>query len=186
MGTPRVSANGWVALLRGINVGGRNTVPMAGLRALVEDAGGDAVSTYIQSGNLIFTHASRDRAALAVTLAAAVEEGYGVKSTVVLRSFAEIAAIARAEPFGPDNSQTHVAFLEREPDPKAVRALAELDVAPDEIVVTGSEAYLHYPNGVSGSKLTPALLERRLGVPGTASNWRTVTQLATMASAAGL
>lgn len=186
MGTPRLSVSGWVALLRGINVGGKNTVPMVELRRVFEEAGAGAVASYIQSGNVVFTHALGDRAALRAQLEQAVRTEFGVASTVVLRTFAELAEIARASPFGPDNSNTHVSFLERAPEPDVVLALAELDVAPDEIAVVGSEAFLYCPNGVSGSRLTGALLERRLGVAGTVRNWRTVIRLAAMASPAAL
>jgi uncharacterized protein (DUF1697 family) len=186
MGTPRVSAHGWVALLRGINVGGKNIVPMADLRRVVEDAGAADVATYIQSGNVVFTHASADRATLAKQLEEVIHSAFGVSSTVVLRTFAELARVARAEPFGPDNSNTHVTFLEPKPTAAAVRSLADLEIAPDRIEVVGSEAFLHYPNGVSGSRLTGPLLERRLGVAGTARNWRTITRLADMASSASL
>jgi uncharacterized protein (DUF1697 family) len=181
-----VSAHGWVALLRGINVGGKNSVPMAGLRGVFEEAGAAGTATYIQSGNVVFTHASADRAALAKQLEDAVRETFGVTSTIVLRTFADLAKVAHAEPFGRDNSSTHVTFLERKPTAAAVKSLADLDIAPDEVKVVGSDAFLNYPNGVSGSRLTGALLERRLGVPGTARNWRTVTRLAAMASATSL
>jgi uncharacterized protein (DUF1697 family) len=185
VGTPRVSApHGWVALLRGINVGGRNMVPMAGLRTVFEDAGAAEVTSYIQSGNLVFAHALSDRAALAAQLEQALRDTFGVRSTVVLRRFVEIARVARATPFGADNSQTHVVFLERKPKPEAVRNSATLEIAPDEVKVVGSEAFLHYRHGVSGSRLTGAVLERRLGVSGTARNWRTVTRLAELADQA--
>jgi uncharacterized protein (DUF1697 family) len=181
-----VSETGWVALLRGINVGGKNIVPMADLRRVVEEAGGTDVASYIQSGNLVFRHATADRAALAAHLQDAVRETFGVTSTIVLRTFPELAEVASEEPFGPDNAHTHVSFLEREPDTQALAGLAELDIAPDRIEVIGSNAFLHYPNGVSGSRLTGPILERRLGVPGTVRNWRTVTQLTAMAAAASL
>lgn len=186
MGTPRLSEHGWVALLRGINVGGKNIIPMADLRRVMEDTGATDVATYIQSGNVVFTHASADRATLGKQLEDDIRGAFGVSSTVVLRTFAELAKVARAEPFGPDNSNTHVTFLERKPAATAVRGLADLEIAPDRIEVVGNEAFLHYPNGVSGSRLTGPLLERRLGVAGTARNWRTVTRLADMASAASL
>jgi uncharacterized protein (DUF1697 family) len=186
VGTPRVSAHGWVALLRGINVGGKNSVPMAQLRNAFEEAGAADVATYIQSGNVVLTHASSDRAALAKQLEDAVRDTFGVSSTIVLRTFAELTKVARAKPFGPDNSNTHVTFLERKPTAAAIKSLADLEISPDEVKVVGSDAFLRYPNGVSGSRLTGPLLERRLGVAGTARNWRTVTRLAAMASAASL
>ena len=177
-----MSEHGWVALLRGINLGGRNRVPMAELRALVADAGAAAVTTYIQSGNVVFVHARRDRAALANELERAIGETFGVSSRVVLRSFAEIAKVARAKPFGSDNSQTYVTFLEQKPTAAALRSLAGLEIAPDRVEVIGSDAFLHFPNGVTGSRLSGALIERRLGVAGTARNWRTVTRLAELAA----
>jgi uncharacterized protein (DUF1697 family) len=176
-----VRETGWVALLRGINVGGRNPVPMVRLRQLFEANRSQAVSTYIQSGNVVFTHELSDRAALVRLLEAAMSESFGVSSTVVLRTFGELAEVARSQPFGPDNSKTLVTFLATKPAPEAVLSLASLDVAPDRVEVAGSDVFLHYPNGVSGARLTGGLLERTLGVPGTGRNWRTVTRLAELA-----
>jgi uncharacterized protein (DUF1697 family) len=179
-----VSGTGWVALLRGINVGGRNSVPRAELRRLFEASGSQGVSTYIQSGNVVFTHEISDRPALAQLLEAALREAFDVSPTVVLRTFGEIAEVARAQPFGPDNSKTVVTFLATKPAPEAVRIFASVDVAPDRVEVAGNDVFVHYPNGVSGARLTGALLERSLGVPGTGRNWRTVTRLAELAEEA--
>ena len=173
--------DGWVALLRGINVGGRNTVPMAELRTLFERMGCGSVSSYIQSGNVLFTNEAADRDALSRQLELAVAETFGVSSPVVLRTIAELARVAGSHPFGADTSKTHVAFLGREPGD--AQALDGLDVAPDRFELVGSEVFLRYPNGVHGSRLTGALLERRLGVVATLRNWRTVTRLAELADA---
>lgn len=181
-----MSAHGWIALLRGVNVGGKNSVPMARLRVVLEDVGATDVATYIQSGNVVLRHTSADRAALGQQLEAAIHEAFGVSSMVVLRTFAELAKVARAQPFGRDNSNIHVTFLERKPTAAAVKSLADLEIAPDQVRVVGSDVFLHYPKGVSGSRLTGPLLERRLGVAGTARNWRTVTRLAAMAESASL
>ena len=163
----------WVALLRGINVGGRNIVPMAELRRLFEECGYTEVSSYIASGNVLFTAAEPDHAALEQAVAAT----FGVSSPIVLRTSEELVHIVASHPFGPDTSQTHVAFLGGAPVP-----LDPLDVAPDRFEVVGRDVYLQYPNGVHGSKLTGALLERRLGVTATIRNWRTVTRLAELAA----
>jgi len=171
---------GWVALLRGINVGGRNRVPMAELRRLFEETGCGSVSSYIQSGNVLFMHESTGRDALAGRLERAVQETFGVSCPVVLRTAAELGRIACSHPFGADTSRIHVAFLDRQPDDPA--ALASLDAAPDRFELVGSEVYLLYPNGVHGSRLTGALLERRLGARATLRNWRTVTSLAELAA----
>lgn len=177
--------NGWVALLRGINLGPRNRVAMADLRRTFEAAGCTSVQTYIQSGNVVFRHAGSDREALAAGLERAVKKELNVSAAIVLRTFAELAKVARAHPFGQDNSHTVVTFLAEKPSPAAVRSLAKLEIGEDRYRVVGQDAFLHYPNGFQGARLTGALLERRLGVPGTARNWRTVLKLAELAESAG-
>lgn len=172
---------GWVALLRAINLGARNKVPMAELRALFETNGCESVRSYIQSGNVLFRSASSDRTALARRFEGAVEEAFGVSTSVVLRTFDEIARVVATHPFGRDPSKTQVAFLTQRPAPDKVRSLKRLDISPDRIEVAGSDVFLHYPGGVRGARLTGARLERHLGVPATIRNWRTVTRLAELA-----
>jgi uncharacterized protein (DUF1697 family) len=180
-----MAEHGWVALLRGINVGGKNKVPMAELRRLFEQNGCHSVTSHIQSGNVLFTNESSDRVALARRLEQAVEETFGVSNPIVLRAFAELGRVAGSHPFGTDTSQTYVAFLEKKPRPENVRKLASLDIAPDRYKVVGSDAYVHYPNGVTGARLGGAMLERTLGVAATLRNWRTVTRLAELADSLG-
>jgi uncharacterized protein (DUF1697 family) len=175
-----VAEQGWVALLRGINLGARNKVPMAELRRLLEEGGYGDVRTYIQSGNVLFTAKASDRGALARRLERTVEDAFGVASRVVLRTWEEIGRVAGSHPFGDDSSKTQVAFLAKKPRAADVRKLEELEIAPDRFEVAGSDVYLHYPNGVQGARLSGALLERQLGVPATVRNWRTVTRLAEM------
>jgi uncharacterized protein (DUF1697 family) len=172
--------HGWVALLRAINVGGRNAVPMARLRPLFEENGCRDVRTYIQSGNVVFTSSLSKRATLGERLEQAVETTFGVAAAVVLRTFDEIGAVVRSHPFGPDTSNTFVCFLTAAPGAAEVRKLAALDFGDDRFEVFGSDVYLQYPNGVRGGRLTGSRLERQLGVPGTARNWRTVARLAEM------
>ena len=174
----------WVALLRAVNLGGRNRVPMEELRRVVEAAGSTDVRTYIASGNVVFRHESADRSTLAQTLEARVETAFGVKSSVILRTGSELRNVASAEPFGAGTPPSHVTFLAADPDPARLRRLEELDVAPDQFRVTGPDVFLHYPNGVQGSKLTNALVERVLGVAATNRTARTVARLAEMAAEA--
>ena len=173
---------GWVALLRAVNLGPRNKVPMAELRSLLEPSGLGNVRTYIQSGNVLFTSSERDRDALALQIEEEIARSFDVATTAILRTFAELAAVATAYPFGPDTSRTHVAFLASEPDRDGLTRLAEFDAGADRVAVKGSQAYLDYPNGVQGSRLSAGRLERLLGVPGTVRNWRTVTKLAELAA----
>lgn len=177
-------AQAWVAFLRGINLGSRNRVPMPALRTVFEEAGCGSVSTYIQSGNVVFTKRASDRDRLARTLQQAVADRFDVPAAVVLRTSEELAKIVRAHPFGDDTSHTMVAFLAEAPARAAVRGLANVDVAPDRFKVVGSDVFLHYPKGVQGARLTHASLERRLDVIGTTRNWNTVTRLAELAAQA--
>ena len=167
----------WIALLRAVNLVKRNRVPMAGLREVFERAGGEDVRTYIQSGNVVFAHEHPDRAALE----AAIIDAFGVETVVVLRTATQMQKLAASHPFGDDTSNSLVAFLLEKPSPAAVRRLAGSDGGTDEFKVIGSDVALHYPNGYAGATLTPAKIEKLLGVPGTARNWRTVTKLAELA-----
>jgi uncharacterized protein (DUF1697 family) len=172
----------WVALLRGINLGSRNRVPMPALRTVFEDAGCDSVSTFIQSGNVLFTKRAGDRNGLARKLERAIADAFDVPTAVVLRTAGEIAKVARSRPFGADNSHTLVAFLANAPPRAAVRRLQQLDVTPDRFKIVGSDVFLHYPNGVQGARLSAAALERHLDVVGTTRSWKTVTRLAELAA----
>jgi uncharacterized protein (DUF1697 family) len=171
-------ASVWIALLRAVNLGSRNKVPMAGLRDLFEEAGGEDVRTYIQSGNVVFRRTKPDREALE----AAIAKEFGVKTVIVLRSARQIKKLAGSHPFGKDTSNSHVAFLREKPGRVALRKLAEVDAGTDRIEVIGSDVALHYPNGFQGATLTAAKLEKLLGVQGTARNWRTVAKLAELAT----
>jgi uncharacterized protein (DUF1697 family) len=165
---------GWVALLRGVNVGGRSTVPMAGLRGVFEEAGYESVRTYINSGNVLFEGAKPD----AAKLEQAVAQTFGVNATVVLRTFAELREVAGSHPFGDDTSHTFVAFLAEKPARDAGRSLAEVDAGDDLYELRGRELFLQYPNGLRNAKLGAGVFERRLGVRATVRNWNTVTKLA--------
>ena len=122
-------ADRWVALLRGINLGPRNRVAMADLRATLARAGCADVGTYIQSGNVVFSSRSRDRARLARKLERAIADDLQVETRVVLRTGQELGELVASHPFGADTSQTHVAFLAEKPAAAAIRALEAEDVA---------------------------------------------------------
>ena len=164
----------YVGLLRGINVGGKNKVPMAALRAVFESLGHTDVSTFIQSGNVLFTAAGK---VTPTSVEAAIGKQFGIDLTVVLRTPRELEKVLGANPFAVvDHSQLHVGFLARKP---SAAELAKLDAErfrPEEFAVRGCELYLHLPNGMGRAKL-PAYLDRRLGIPTTVRNWNTVTKL---------
>jgi uncharacterized protein (DUF1697 family) len=165
----------YAALLRAVNLGARNRVAMADLRALIEGLGAKDVRTYVQSGNAVFRHAS-GAAKLEVDLERAIERELGLKITVVVRSAAQLAKVVQASPFEP--AGLYLSFLASAPKRAAVRELVEADHGPDRIAVKGKEVYLHLPGGYGRSRLNNAFLERKLGVRATLRNWRTVTALA--------
>jgi uncharacterized protein (DUF1697 family) len=182
----RASVDGtetFVALLRGINVGGKNKLPMADLVAMFGEAGCRDVRTYIQSGNVIFRVAPARAARIPSTIAAAIEAQLGLRTPVVLRTASELRAIAHGNPFvqaGADPDSLHVVFLADAPDRARVEALDPHRSSPDELDVRGREIFLRLPNGVARSKLTNAYFDTRLATTTTMRNWRTVQKLAEM------
>jgi uncharacterized protein (DUF1697 family) len=169
----------YVALLRGINVGGRNRVGMAELRPVLEKRGLEEVTTYIQSGNVVF-RATAGAKTLGRRIEDAVEEAFGLRPAVILRTPVELAAVASSCPFA-DTSGVHVVFLESTPDPAAAAAL-DLDRSPpDTCALLERELYFHLPHGAGRTKLTLDYVERVLGVRGTQRNWKTVLKLLELA-----
>jgi uncharacterized protein (DUF1697 family) len=162
-----------VALLRGVNVGGRSKVSMQELRRLFEAIGYTGVVTYIQSGNVVFDAARAPASPAAIEKR--IAEVFGFDVAVVLRTPKELAAVIERCPYR-DPAKVHVMFFNRAP---AKAALAKVDATafgPDEFVVGRKELYLHLPNGVGQSKL-PAALVRQVPPEATLRNWRTVTKL---------
>lgn len=183
-----------VALLRGINVGGNNKVPMAELRQVVSALGHSEVSTYIQSGNVIFTPGRGDAPELARELEAAIEENFGVRSPVVVVSRDELAEVIKLNPYPgePNPKFVHGVFLPAEPDETGRQWVAETAVRAahgtrDEATLVGRVLYVHTPDGFGTSELAKELLaKKQRGNPltaGTARNWSTVTKLLALCGA---
>jgi uncharacterized protein (DUF1697 family) len=168
----------FVALLRGVNVGGK-TLPMAGLRTSLGELGLEAVVTYLQSGNVVFD-SDREADTLRTAIERRIAEDFGVAATVIMRTPAELELAAKRRPFGAAEQRLtglHVVFLDARP---AAGAAARLDPdrsPPDRFRLVGREVYLHLPNGAGRSKLTLDYIERCLGVYGTARNRRTLLEL---------
>ena len=176
----------FVALLRGINLGGKNSLAMTELAAMFESLGCKAVRTYIQSGNVVFEASETLARRVPQGIARAIVEEAGLNVPVVMRSAAEFASAARKHPFlrsGVDPKQLHVAFLAETPSPARVAMLDAKRSPPDEFVVRGREIYLRLPNGVAKSKLTNAYFDAKLGTVSTLRNLATVTTLVEMCEA---
>ena len=172
----------YVALLRGINVGGRAKVRMQDLRELFVSLGHGDARTYIQTGNVIFT-SSAAPARLAADIERRIADDLGLTVTVLLRTKEELAEVVAASPFAGrelDSSRVAVTFLADSPDQDRVDQLDPAAFAPEEFVVSGREVYVHCPDGFGRSKLPN--FERKLGVAATARNWKVVTALLDLAS----
>jgi uncharacterized protein (DUF1697 family) len=175
----------YVAMLRGINLGSHNRVAMPALRELFEEMGFDDVSTYVQSGNVVFTAGGKkDASKLAADIERRIKKDLGLDVTVVVRSAAELKKVVGANPFvaaGKDPGSLHVSFLTGAPPAAKARELTAEDWPPDEVKIKQREVFLHCPKGYGRSKLQNALLEKRLGTRATTRNWKTVTKLAELA-----
>jgi uncharacterized protein (DUF1697 family) len=187
-----------VALLRGINVGGRNKVPMADLREVVTSLGHTGVSTYIQSGNVLFSTAEDDTAKLAAALESAISDRFGIWSSVVVLSRDELARVLAANPYPdePNPRMVHVVFLNGSPPQDlldritAAESAAAAKGSRDTVQSAGPAAgqpqalFLHTPDGFGTSELAQNVFKiiappkkSQPGLAATARNWATATKL---------
>jgi len=171
----------YIALLRGINVGGNKRIKMDELRRSFEALGFNQVATYIQSGNVVFKTGKVSPAALAGRIEERIESDFGHSVSVILRTAEEIKLTISNNPFvnerGVDQEKLHVTFLSGVPMPSNLKKLETLTTAPDRSHCRGKELYLYLPNGASESSLMKRPLDRVLSVITTTRNWRTVNQL---------
>jgi uncharacterized protein (DUF1697 family) len=175
----------YVALLRGVNVGGKNRLPMKGLAAMFAEAGCTDVVTYIQSGNVVFRATEACAARLPAAISKAVADRLGFRAPVVMRTAGELRAVARGNPFlrggtSAEAESLQVMFLANRPSSAGVAALDPERSPPDEFQVKGREIYLRCPNGVGRSRLTNEYFDSKLATTSTMRNWRTVLKLVEM------
>ncbi len=175
-----------IALLRAVNVVGRNMIRMEQLRSLCESCGFQSPRTYLQSGNVVFTSREPRLSPISKRLEDAIEHELGFRPAVVTRTPADLKAVVAANPFasrsGINPSKLLVTFLDKDPGQPARDKIMAINVGPEEIAAAGRELYIYYPCGVGTSKLTTALIERTLqGTRGTARNWNTVNALIDLA-----
>lgn len=172
-----------VAFLRGINVGGKNMLPMKELVPMLEDAGCADVRTYIQSGNAVFCATEARAARLPDLLAKTISTRFALRVPVVTRTAAELLAVARSNPFlrtGKPLEALHVVFLADRPVRGKVEALDPKRSPGDEFLVRGRDIYLHLPNGAGRTKLSTSWFDTQLETTSTMRNWKTVLALVAM------
>ena len=174
--------NTYVALFRGINVGGRNALSMKELVVFLEDLGCRNVKTYIQSGNVVL-QSSRSASHLAEAIGHEIERCHGFKPHVLLLKISEFEAAIAANPFPEaeaDPKGLHFGFLDTAPSDPCLKKLEALKTESERFRLINKVFYLHAPDGVGRSKLA-ANSEKLLGVPMTDRNWRTVSKIRDMA-----
>jgi uncharacterized protein (DUF1697 family) len=172
--------------MRGINVGGKNRLAMKELSEMFAKAGCTNVSTYIQSGNVIFRAHRALLKALPKLVSTEIAARFGYQVPVIVRSSEQIAQIIRDNPFlqtGKPEHMLHVYFLADLPNAPAIKSLDPDRSPPDAFCVRNREVYLHLPNGMARTKLSNAYFDSKLSTTSTARNWATVLKLSEMLQA---
>ena len=173
----------FIALLRGINVTGKNKIPMAELRSLAAGLGWRSVNTYIQSGNVVF-EASGAGGKFETLLEDAISKRFELSIPVVVRSARAWRTYVANNPFTKEcetrPNLVHLAVSKKRPNKGAVEQLNAQAQSGERVVAIEDALFIDYPGGAGKSKLTPALFDRLVGSPVTARNWRTVLRLGSM------
>lgn len=176
-----------VALLRGINVGGHNKVPMARLRAFFEELGFKSVQTLLQSGNVVFDAGAKKSAALETLLEKESAVRLELEVDYIVRDAGEWAKVVKANPFSDvaekEPGKLLVLFLRDKPSAAGLKDLQAAIKGREQVKAVGRELFIHYPDGMGRSKLDLALINRKLKQTGTGRNWNTVRKLADMLKA---
>jgi len=170
----------YVALLRGINVGGKNKLPMQDLVEMFVEAGCDNVRSFIQSGNVIFSAAPGAPERLPSLISTRISERFGYKIPLILRTAEQVGDVISNNPFlnaGVAEEQLHVLFLAHLPASRRIQDLDPDRSPPDAFKVRGQEIYLRLPDGAARTKLTNQYFDSKLRTTSTGRNWRTVTKL---------
>jgi uncharacterized protein (DUF1697 family) len=182
--SPRVT---FIALLRGINVGGHKIIRMEQLRKAFEEFGYEDVATYVQSGNVVFKAPAKMSDGLAKKIEEMLLRQFKMSVPVIVRTAEEVGGVLRNNPFlkerGIDVTTLHVTFLSQIPLKTTLQGLDAIKAGPDRFHCSGQEIYLHCPNGFAGTKLSINVFEKVLSVGATTRNWNTVNKLYEMARA---
>ncbi|TVR46360.1 MAG: DUF1697 domain-containing protein [Puniceicoccaceae bacterium] len=174
------AASSFVALLRGINVGGHATVPMKQLRAICSSLGWGNIRTLLNSGNVVFT-ASGSPSGLEAALEEALVRELGLDVAVVVRGASDLLASTTGAPFEAERKQAGssilVCFSKSAPQEEAAAIIHAAAKQGELAVLSGGLLWICFPHGMGRSKITPAILNRACGSPATGRNWNTVAKL---------
>jgi uncharacterized protein (DUF1697 family) len=174
----------YVALLRSVNVAGHGRITSEELRASFAALGYEHVTTYIQTGNIVFNTPTRSAARVTAAITGQLSADLGSAPTVIVRTLAELQKVVASSPYAArkaDPARHHVTFLTDAPTKARLAALAPPPSGRDELVVSGREVYVSTPDGYHDTRYNGAYLERHLAVMSTTRNWNTVTKLCVLA-----
>jgi len=177
----------FIAILRGINVSGQKKILMTDLKALYESLEFTDVTTYIQSGNVVFKNGGKiSDLGLAKKIETAIEKKYNFQVPVIIRNIEELEKIISNNPFLKEKNiaieKLHVTFLSRAPNENNIKGIENIDFSPDRSFIIGKEVFLHIPESYGETKLSNKFFENKLKVTATTRNWKTVNKLFEIAS----
>jgi uncharacterized protein (DUF1697 family) len=173
----------YIALLRGINVSGKNKIKMVDLKQLLLNLGYTDITTYIQSGNVIFKSNIKDKVVIEKTIISAITNHFNLTIKVLIITKSELNTIFNSNPFlnndaSIDSSKLHVTILDKKPNFETILNLETFkNNSNDEFKFVNNIIYLYCPNGYGKTKLTNNLFENKLKIAATTRNWKTITKL---------
>lgn len=172
----------FISILRGINVSGNRKILMADLKAMFEELGFSDVTTYIQSGNVVFNSNTKELPdAIARRLQHEILEKSGFEVPVIVRSEEEMVRTIANNPFlrnpALSRERLHVTFLADIPPQANLDKISGLNFPPDEFIIQGRDIYLHCPESYGNTKLSNAFFESKLKTTATTRNWATINKL---------
>ena len=171
----------FVALLRGVNVGGKNKLKMAELKSVLLKNGFKNVSTYIQSGNIVFDSGKTNQQELAKQIHIIIHSEFGLEIPVLVKSHPQILEVITNIPFSSaeknDSKKIYFSFLYARPNKELVMVIDTTKYHPDQFIIKDDIIYLYYYNGAGKSKMTNAFFEKQLKTYSTTRNWNTVHKL---------
>jgi uncharacterized protein (DUF1697 family) len=175
----------YISILRGINLGGHNSIKMYELKNLLSKRGLKNIETYIQSGNVIYQHKSISNAKLDTFIQDEILQQFKFEVPVITLTIDELKAIAKSNPFSKDKKKDtlffHITFLSDEPQKENLDKIICLSYPPDEFIIIGKTVYLYCPNGYGNTKLSNKFLENKLKLSATTRNWKTTKELISIA-----
>jgi uncharacterized protein (DUF1697 family) len=177
----------YVSFLRGVNMTGHNSIKMTDLKALFIKIGLTDAETFIQSGNVIFSKTGDiSPAALSVNIEQAILEKFNFIIPAMIRTQKELSALFLLNPYLKetefDPSKMAVIFLHEEPSDTQLQKVEKVNYPPDKFKIIGKEIFIYCPNGFGRTKLYTNFFEKKMGVIGTARNWKTITTLLNLSS----